>query len=157
MGKDPPGRQLRRERNYGINAPSLRIVGRVNEKELIGLWTSARLHIIVSQLAPTFLLAVTVTSLALEGGHGGSLAVRLAAAGVLLAAGILGFVAQFTAASEAAAIATDLRGVEHPSAVTTRIIATVRWTPIVKFVTPAIFVLIYGAILWAMFIAPVDR
>jgi hypothetical protein len=129
----------------------------VNEKNLLDLWATARLHIIVSQLAPTFLLTVTVTAISLGGGLGGSVAVRIAAAGVLLAAGILGFVAQFSSAGEAAAIATDLRALENPSALTLRIIATARWTAIVKFVTPAIFVLIYLAILWAMFVSPGTR
>jgi hypothetical protein len=129
----------------------------VNEKDLLALWSTARLHIIVSQLAPTFLLAVTVTAISLEGGLGGSVAVRLAAAGVLLAAGILGAVAQYTAANEAAAVATDLRALDNPSTVTSRIVATARWTTIVKYVTPAIFVLIYVAILWAMFISPLGH
>jgi hypothetical protein len=141
----------------GSIATSLRIVERVNEKDLLALWSTARLHIILSQLAPTFLLAVTVTAISFEGGLPGSVAVRLAAAGVLLAAGILGAVAQYTSADEASAVATDLRAIASPSAVTARIIATSRWTTIVKYVTPAIFVLIYLAILWSMFVSPLGH
>ena len=126
----------------------------MNEKDLLALWSKARLHIIVSQLAPTFLLTISVVILAITGDLGPSAAVRIAAAGVLLASGILGFIAQFTSASEAQAVAVDLQKIENRSAVSDRIIATARWTVIVKFVTPAIFVVIYLAILWALFISP---
>jgi hypothetical protein len=124
----------------------------VNEKDLLGLWSTARLHIIVSQLAPTFLLTVTITALALEGGYADAVAVRIAAAGILLASGILGSIAQYTTASEAQAIAADLGQVENPSHVVRQIIQTAWWTTIVKFVTPAIFTVIYLAILWELFI-----
>lgn len=125
----------------------------MNEKDLLGLWSTARLHIIVSQLAPTFLLTVTITALALEGGYGSSVAVRIAAAGILLASGILGSIAQYTTASEAQAIAADLGQIENPSHVVRQILQTAWWTTIVKFVTPAIFTVIYLAILWELFIA----
>ena len=111
------------------------------------------MHIIVSQLAPTFLLTVTILALALGGGHGVPVFVRIAAAGILLASGILGSIAQYTSASEAQAIAADLRQIENPSRVVQQIIQTARWTTIVKFVTPAIFVVIYLAILSELFIA----
>lgn len=107
----------------------------------------------MSQLAPTFLLTVTITALALEGGYGSSVAVRIAAAGILLASGILGSIAQYTTASEAQAIAADLGQIENPSHVVRQILQTAWWTTIVKFVTPAIFTVIYLAILWELFIA----
>jgi hypothetical protein len=129
----------------------------VNEKDLLELWSKARLHIIVSQLAPTFLLTITITIISLERGLVGSVAAKIAAAGILLASGILGSIAQYTSANEALAITTDLGAVENPSAVTKRIIATAWWTTIVKFVTPAIFVIIYLAILWALFSSPMMR
>jgi hypothetical protein len=125
----------------------------VNEKDLLGLWASARLHIMVAQFAPTFLLAVTVTALALNGGEGGPIAVKLASAGVLLASGLLGAIAQYTSAAEAQAVATDMRALENPSRVVQQIVATAWWTTIVKFVTPAIFTVIFLAILWQLFIA----
>ncbi len=127
----------------------------MNEKDLLGLWSQARLHVIVSQAAPTFLLTVTITGLALGDGFGDSGAVKLAAAGILLASGILGFLAQYSAANEAIAVAADLRALESPSAVTRRIVATAHWALIVKFVTPAIFVAIYLALICALFFTPV--
>jgi hypothetical protein len=125
----------------------------VNEKDLLGLWASARLHIMVAQFAPTFLLAVTVTALALNGGDGGPVAVRIASAGVLLASGVLGAIAQYTSAAEAQGVAAEMRELENPSRVVQQILETWWWTTIVKFVTPAIFTVIYLAILWQMFIA----
>jgi hypothetical protein len=125
----------------------------MTEKDLLALWSQARLHIIVSQLAPTFLLTVTVTVLAFGASEGGSLPAKMAAAGVLLASGILGFLAQYSAANDAIAVAADLRALENRSAVSTRIIATARWAVIVKFVTPAIFIVIYLAIICALFFA----
>jgi hypothetical protein len=126
----------------------------MNEKDLLGLWSTARMHIIVSQIAPTFLLTVTVTLITLSGGFSGSVAAKIATASVLLASGILGFLAQYSAANEALAVADDLRALENPSAVTMRIIASARWASVVKFVTPAIFVVIYLAIVWALFVQP---
>jgi hypothetical protein len=126
----------------------------MNEKDLLGLWSTARMHVIVSQIAPTFLLTVTVTLITISGGFSGSIPAKIATAGVLLASGILGFLAQYSAANEALAVADDLRALESASAVTKRIIASARWAVVVKFVTPAIFVVIYVAIVWALFVQP---
>jgi hypothetical protein len=111
----------------------------------------------VSQLAPTFLLTLAVIAISIERGFDGPVAIRIAAAGVLLASGILGALAQYSAADEALAVAADLRQVENPSAMTARIIRNARFAAIVKFVTPAIFVVVYLAILWAMFLSPSAR
>jgi hypothetical protein len=126
----------------------------MTEKELLDLWSRARLHLIVSQLAPTFLLTVTITALALADGFGDSVAVKLGAAGILLASGILGFLAQYSAASEAMAIASDLRAISEPSAVSRRIIGMARFALVARFLTPAIFVVIYLAIICALFFSP---
>ena len=125
----------------------------MNEKDLLDLWSRARLHVIVSQIAPTFLLTIVVTVLVVAGAPSGSLPAKVAAAGVLLASGILGFLAQYSAANEAIAIAADLREIASPSAVTRRIIATARWAVVVKFVTPAIFIVVFLALFCALFFA----
>lgn len=123
----------------------------MTENELIALWTRARWHIIVSQLAPTFLLAVTVWLL-LEGLGGAPLAVQLAATGILLASGVLGATAQFSAGQEALAVIDDLRALPASSAVARRIIASARGVDIVRFVGPAIFVLTFAALLAALYL-----
>jgi hypothetical protein len=122
----------------------------VNEKELVAQWNLARWHIVVSQLAPTFLLAVTVWML-IEGLAETPLAVRVAAAGILLASGILGAVTQFAAASEGKAIVESLRALPSSSPVARQIVTLGAGVAVVRFVTPTIFALTFLALLWALF------
>jgi len=121
------------------------------ETELITLWVTARWHVIVSQLAPTFLLTAVVGFTALGLGDT-PLSVRLAAAGVLLASGILGAIAQIACAAEGLAIVDDLRELDEPTALSRRIIASAPWLGVVRIVTPAIFVVVYLALLAALFL-----
>jgi hypothetical protein len=123
----------------------------MSELDLIRLWAAARRTIVVSQFAPTALLGFTVW-LALEGLGHANVAVRLAAAGILLASGILGALAQFSSASEAQAVASDLKRLGASSATSARIIAASPWLAVVKFVTPLIFVVIYVALLVYLFL-----
>ena len=128
----------------------------MTEHELHGMWASARWHVIASQVAPTLLLAIVI-GLVQNGLGGEPTPIRLAAALVLLSGGILGAVAQISAASEAKAIAADLQELGKLgglSAVSTRIIASAKWTALVRYVTPTIFTLTYLALLWAIFAAP---
>ena len=117
----------------------------LTELELVQLWSKARWHLIVSQLAPTALLGFTVW-LAIEGLADATFAVRIAATGILLASGVLGALAQFSSASEAQAIANDLRSLGPSSFVARRILALAGWAWIVKFLTPTIFVIIFAAL-----------
>lgn len=123
----------------------------MTESELIAQWNTARWHIIVSQLAPTFLLAVTVWML-VDGLAETELPVRLAAAGILLASGVLGAITQFAAASEGRAIIESLRSLPSSSTLSRRIVAMGRGVEIVRFVTPTIFVLTFVALLGALFL-----
>ena len=125
----------------------------VTEHELHGMWASARWHLIASQLAPTLLLAATVGFVMAGLGHQAT-PIRLAAALILLSSGVLGFVAQRSAATEARAVAADLAAVEAPSAVTTRIVANARGLGIVTLFAPIVFTLTYLALLWAIFAPP---
>jgi hypothetical protein len=123
----------------------------LSEERLIGLWISARWHLIVSQFAPTFLLIVAIGLLG-AGLTSAPLSVRLGAAGILLASGILGAIAQISATGEALAVIDDLDAIASPSAVTTRIIASRRWIVVPRVVTPAVFVVVYIALLAALFL-----
>ena len=123
----------------------------MSENELIAQWNTARWYIIVSQLAPTFLLAVTVWML-VDGLAETELPVRLAAAGILLASGVLGAITQFAAASEGRAIIDALRALPSSSTLARRIVGMGRGVEIVRFVTPTIFVLTFIALLWALFL-----
>lgn len=114
----------------------------MQEKELIDAWNRSRLHIVISQIAPTFLLIATVAILPL-GLAGAPLVVKVAALGILLASGILGAIAQYSAATEAIAIAQDLEKNSSDSAVAKSITSFAPWMNTVRFVTPAIFVVIF--------------
>ena len=123
----------------------------MNELDLISLWTKTRWHIIVSQLAPTFLLAVTVGFL-INGLADASFATRLAAAGILLASGILGAVAQVSSANEGLTIIEDLTACQATSLLASRIMQSAPFLKVVKYVTPTVFILVFGALLTALFL-----
>lgn len=123
----------------------------LTELELVQLWSKARWHLIISQLAPTALLGFTVW-LALEGLADATVAVRIAATGILLASGILGALAQFSSATEAQAIANDLGSIGASSFIAQRIVALAKWAWIVKLVTPAIFIVIFAALVIHLFL-----
>lgn len=121
----------------------------MNEQELIRNWQTSRLHIILAQLAPTGLLAFA--ALATPTIAGFDTYTKVAFALILLASGILGALAEFSAAAEAQATIDDLRALPGESSSRRRIIASRPWLEVVKFVTPAIFVAIFVAILLALF------
>ncbi|WP_104194943.1 hypothetical protein [Cryobacterium sp. M25] len=123
----------------------------MTEHELISLWTRARWHIIMSQLAPTFLLTALVAFLSL-GLAEAELSVRIAAAGILLASGILGALAQIASANEGLAIVADLCALPANSALGRGVIASAPWINVVRFLTPAVFVVVYIALLAALFL-----
>jgi len=123
----------------------------MTEQDLIFLWMKARWHIIISQLAPTFLLTATVWFL-MDGLGDTTAPVRLAAAGILLASGLLGAAAQIASATEGLAVIDDLHALSPRSRIATRIIAFRPAVALVRLVAPAIFVVVYLVILWALFL-----
>ncbi len=124
----------------------------MNELDLISLWSKARWHIIASQLAPTLLLTATIGFMAL-GLAEASLATRLAAVGILLASGILGAVAQISAANEGLTIIEDLTASQATSLLASRIMQSAPLLKVVKYVTPTVFVAVYVALILALFFA----
>jgi len=120
----------------------------MTEKALIDLWNRARTHLIVSQLAPTFLLITTI-GLVPTIRSAGSFAVW-ATIGILLASGILGALVQFAAASEAQAVASELSKTSKHSKLTKAIGVSARALDIAKFVTPTIFIAIFVALCAAL-------
>ena len=114
----------------------------MTERELLELWNKNRQQIVVSQMAPTFLLIVTVGLITL-GLAGGPLFLSLATLGILLASGILGALVQYASATEAMAVAADLAQLKSPSAASRQAIKFAPWLNVVRFVTPAIFTLIF--------------
>jgi hypothetical protein len=120
----------------------------VTEKELIDFWNRARTHLVLAQLAPTFLLITTV-GLVPAIRDAGTLVVW-ATLGILLASGILGALVEFAAAHEAQAVARDLVAVTKPSHTSRTIVRFAPWLSVAKFVTPAIFVGIFIALAGAL-------
>ena len=114
----------------------------MTERELLELWNKNRQQIVVSQFAPTFLL-ITTAALILAGLGAAPLFVSLVVLLILLASGILGALVQYSSATEAMAIAEDLAQVKSPSALSKQAIKFAKWYNVVRFVTPAIFIVIY--------------
>ena len=113
----------------------------MNELELIQLWNRLRNQIIFSQLAPTFLLIVTI-GLLNDGLAEATDYVRWATLGILLASGIFGFLAQYSAATEARAVLSDLKTLKSKSKVSNQLLRFNKWLDVIRFVTPSIFVAI---------------
>ena len=120
----------------------------VNEKELIELWNRSRMQLIVAQFAPTFLL-ITTAGLVPAVRSAGSYTVY-GVLGILLASGILGALVEFSAANEAQAIARDISALGSNSAISRTILKTAPWLHVAKYLTPAIFVAIFAALLFAL-------
>ena len=121
----------------------------MTEKDLLELWLRTRNQLVISQLAPTFLLITTVGLVGTIRELG--LYVSLAAAGILLASGILGALVQYSASVEAQAIAIDLKNLPLKSLVASRVVSLGPWLNVSKFLTPAIFTGIFGFLLIALF------
>jgi hypothetical protein len=114
----------------------------MNELDLVQLWNRLRNQIIFSQLAPTFLLIVTI-GLLNDGLAEATDFVRWATLGILLASGIFGFLAQYSAATEARAVLSDLKTLKSKSKVSNQLLRFNKWLDVIRFVTPSIFVAIY--------------
>ena len=114
----------------------------MNELDLVQLWHRLRNQIIFSQLAPTFLLIVTIALLN-DGLADAADSVKWATLGILLASGIFGFLAQYSAAAEARAVVSELRTLKSKSKVSNQIVRFNAWIDVIRFVTPSIFVAIY--------------
>ena len=121
----------------------------MTEKDLLELWLRTRTQLVVSQLAPTFLLITTVGLVGTIRELG--LYVSLATAGILLASGILGALVQYSASVEGQAIAKDLKNMPSRSLVASRVVSLGPWLNVSKFVTPAIFSAIFAFLLLALF------
>jgi hypothetical protein len=123
----------------------------MTERDLVELWSRTRWHIMVSQLAPTALLGFTVW-LGILGLSDSSFALRISATGILLASGILGALAQYSAASEGIAVARDLGASDATSAVSQQIVRLAPLLNVVRFVTPAVFIVVFVALLVELFV-----
>lgn len=114
----------------------------MTELDLIQLWNKLRNQVIFSQLAPTFLLIVTI-GLLNDGLSSQPQVVLFATLGILLASGIFGYLAQYSAATEARAVLADIRTLKNKSKVSIQLLKFSNWLDVIRYVTPTIFVAIY--------------
>jgi hypothetical protein len=121
----------------------------MTEKELLDLWLKTRNQLVISQLAPTFLLITTVGLIDEIKGLG--LYASLATAGILLASGILGALVQYSASAEGQAIARDLKELPSKSLLASRVSSIGVWLNVSKYLTPAIFTGIFAFLMLALF------
>jgi hypothetical protein len=121
----------------------------MNQKDLIQEFNRNRLHLILAQLAPTGLLAFASFATPTIAGY--DQYTKAAFALILLASGILGALAEFSAAASAQAVIDDLRELKSKSALAKKIIGYRPWLEVAKYVTPAIFVAIFAAIMGALY------
>ena len=121
----------------------------MTEKDLLELWLKTRNQLVISQLAPTFLLITTVGLI--ETVRASGLVVSLATAGILLASGILGALVQFSASSEGQAIANDLKELPSKSSLARRVCALGPWLNVSKYLTPTVFMGIFALLMLAIF------
>lgn len=121
----------------------------MSEKELIRIWLQNRNQIILSQIAPTALLGASpfIASLLLEQ----SFALKISFALILLASGILGAWAQFSAAEENEAVAISLSELKKKSEIAKQLIQRAPMLSIIKWGTTTIFTGVFVAILIALF------
>ena len=114
----------------------------MTELELIQIWNKLRNQVIFSQLAPTFLLIVTI-ALINDGLADSAIEVRIATMGILLASGIFGYLAQYSTATEARAVLAEIRALKTKSKLSIQLIRFANWLDVIRYVTPTIFVGIY--------------
>ncbi len=117
--------------------------------QLIREFNTNRLHLILAQLAPTGLLAFAAIATPAIADAGEYLKAGFAL--ILLASGILGALAEYSAASQAQATIDSLKLVTDKNPLVERVISFRPWLEVAKFVTPAIFVAIFVAILLGLY------
>jgi len=120
----------------------------MTEKDLIELWNKSRNQLIIAQFAPTFLLITTAIQIPAIRDAG--CATVWGVLGILLASGILGALVEFSAAHEAQAIANDLKALGSTSSASRAILTLSPWLQVAKYLTPAIFVGIFIALVIAL-------
>ena len=121
----------------------------MTEKDLLELWLNTRNQLVISQLAPTFLLITTVGLIGTIRDLG--IFACIATAGILLASGILGALVQYSASVEGQAIAKDLKELPSKSLVASRVSSLGPWLNVSKYLTPAVFAAIFAVLLIALF------
>jgi len=93
----------------------------MDEKGLLELWNTKRSQIINAQIAPTLLLIGIFVLAAFGKFESASDGAKYLTVGVAAATGILAIISQYAAIREAEALLTDLKKIDKPSALATKI------------------------------------
>jgi hypothetical protein len=93
----------------------------MDEKALIKQWNEMRSQIITSQVAPALVLIAIVVVAAFDKFEGASDSVRFLALGVAAVTGFLATISQYAAIREGEALLVDLRKIDKPSALASKI------------------------------------
>jgi sensor c-di-GMP phosphodiesterase-like protein len=93
----------------------------MDEKALIRLWNEMRSQIITSQVAPALVLIAILVVAAYDKFDTASDSAKFLALGVAAVTGFLATISQYAAIREAEALLIDLRKVDKPSALTSKI------------------------------------
>ena len=93
----------------------------MDEKALIRQWNEMRSQIITSQVAPALVLIAILVVAAYDKFDTASDSAKFLALGVAAVTGFLATISQYAAISEAEALLIDLRKIEKPSALTSKI------------------------------------
>jgi len=93
----------------------------MDEKALIKQWNEMRSQIITSQVAPALVLIAIVVVAAFDKFEGASDSARFLALGVAAVTGFLATISQYAAIREGEALLLDLRKIEKPSALASKI------------------------------------
>ena len=93
----------------------------MDEKALIKQWNAMRSQIITSQVAPALVLIAIVVVAAFDKFESASDSVRFLALGVAAVTGFLATISQYAAIREGEALLADLRKIDKPSALASKI------------------------------------
>ena len=93
----------------------------MDEKALIKQWNEMRSQIITSQVAPALVLIAIVVVAAFDKFESASDSVRFLALGVAAVTGFLATISQYAAIREGEALLVDLRKIDKPSALASKI------------------------------------
>ena len=93
----------------------------MDEKALIRLWNEMRSQIITSQVAPALVLIAILVVAAYDKFDTASDSAKFLALGVAAVTGFLATISQYAAIREGEALLLDLRKVDKPSALTSKI------------------------------------
>jgi len=93
----------------------------MDEKGLLELWNAKRTQIINAQIAPTLLLIGVFVLAAFGKFESASDGAKYLTVGVAAATGILAIISQYAAVREAEALLVDLKKIQKPSALATKI------------------------------------